>query len=79
MDAKKAIANYNMGFNNGKFIKDKIYHYRFDPADAARVLVTTEEGTEQDLGRLEKVRFLRVQQITRHLLQLGHRPAKPHD
>lgn len=53
MDAKKAIANYNMGFNNGKFVKDKIYHYRFDPADAAMVLVTTEEGTEQDLWYTE--------------------------
>ena len=40
-------------FGYTKFVKDKIYHYRFDPADAARVLVTTEEGTEQDLWYTE--------------------------
>lgn len=47
------MANYNMGFNNGKFIKGKIYNYREDPNNSEKVFVTTEEGKEQDLWYTE--------------------------
>ena len=42
-----------MGFNNGKFIKGKIYNYREDPNNSEKVFVTTEEGKEQDLWYTE--------------------------
>lgn len=50
---KKATANYNMSFNNGHFEKGKSYDFRADPHDSTGVLVTTEEGTEQDLWYTE--------------------------
>ena len=47
---EKAIANYNMGFNNGCFKRGKEYKYRKNPKPNvnAEILVTTEEGTEQE-------------------------------
>ena len=49
MNYTKATANYNMRFDKGKFIKDKEYKYRINPEDLSQVLITTEEGTKQDL------------------------------
>lgn len=53
MVKRKATANYNMSFNNGHFEKGKSYDFRADPHDSTGVLVTTEEGTEQDLWYTE--------------------------
>lgn len=49
----KAMANFNMNFNNGNFIKNKVYTYRMDPDDSSRVLITTEKNTEQKLWYTE--------------------------
>ena len=49
MNYPKAAANFNMIFNEGSFLKNKAYKYRIDPNDPDKVLVTTEEGKEQDL------------------------------
>lgn len=49
MNYIKAIANYNMEFDKGSFIKGKEYKYRINPEDLSQVLITTEKGTEQDL------------------------------
>lgn len=47
---KYAVAKYNMEFDNGRFIKNKKYKYKENPAAANNVVfITTEEGTEQDL------------------------------
>lgn len=53
MVKRKATANYNMSFNNGHFEKGKSYEFRTDPYDSAGVLVTAEEGTEQNLWYTE--------------------------
>lgn len=44
-----AVANYNMSFNNGSFLKNKEYEYKNDPNDSKKILITTEEHKEQDL------------------------------
>ena len=49
MNYSKAEANYNMGFNNGHFKQGKVYKYRYDnDKEKEKILVITEEGTEQD-------------------------------
>ena len=53
MNYNKVTANYNIDFNNGKFIKGHVYKYRIDPDDSTKVLITTEEGKEQDLWYTE--------------------------
>lgn len=47
MNYSKAEANYNMGFNNGRFKQGKVYKYRYDKEEE-KVFAVTEEGTEQD-------------------------------
>lgn len=51
----KAVANYNMGFDNGSFIKGKAYDYRFEEREGpARIFfITTEERKEQELWDTE--------------------------
>lgn len=49
----KAVANYNMGFDNGTFVKGKAYDYRFEEVEldgpARKFFITTEERVEQEL------------------------------
>lgn len=53
----KAVANYNMGFDNGTFVKGKAYDYRFEDVEqdgpASKFFITTEEKAEQELWDAE--------------------------
>ena len=49
----EAIANYNMSFDNGNFIKGKTYKYRRSDKDPAFILVTIEREKEQELWHTE--------------------------
>lgn len=50
----KAIANYNMGFDKGTFVKGKAYNYRrADEENSQRFFITTEENAEQELWDTE--------------------------
>lgn len=51
----KAIANYNMGFDNGTFVKGEAYNYRKADKndDSQKFFITTEEKTEQELWDTE--------------------------
>ena len=47
---KKAIANYNMQFDNGKFYKNKIYEY-YKSKENQDIFIITETGTPQKLWK----------------------------
>lgn len=48
MKMKKALANYNMQFDNGKFYKNKIYKYY---EQSKEIFITTERGSFQKLWK----------------------------
>ena len=47
-----ATANYNMTFDNGRFVKGEVYKYRVDN-DLEKIFITTEEHKEQELSYTE--------------------------
>lgn len=49
----EATANYNIEFDNGNFLKDKVYKYKIDPKNSEKVLITTEQGNIQELWYTE--------------------------